>query len=289
MMHPRRPFAALALVAFPALVACSSSGSSGGKGTASFATFGEEYIEDRLPADVFADGWSVKYERFLVVIGEVKVADAKGTVGGEQKTPKLFDMKKPAGDKPVVSFPDLEAKAWEKVSYAIVPATSAVELGSATEDDKTLMVQGGYSLYVQGTATKDATTKTFTWGFKTNTLYDDCEATEDGKTTKGIVVTSGGTANVQLTIHGDHLYYDDLQSKDAKVRFDNIAAADANSDGNVTEEELAAVKLIDLKPANGPYGTGSAAGINDLRTYVEALSRTVGHFQGEGECFAKAR
>ncbi len=55
-------------------------------------------------------------------------------------------------------------------------------------------------------------------------------------------------------------------------------------------EELAAVDLADkTKITAGTYGTGSASNINDLRAFVEALSRTVGHFRGEGECFASAK
>jgi hypothetical protein len=53
-------------------------------------------------------------------------------------------------------------------------------------------------------------------------------------------------------------------------------------------EELTRVKLAAIPRENGPYGTGSAAGINDLGAFVTALSRTVGHFRGEGECFASA-
>lgn len=37
---------------------------------------------------------------------------------------------------------------------------------------------------------------------------------------------------------------------------------------------------------DGAYGTGAAANVNNLREFVTALSRTLGHFRGEGECFA---
>ena len=153
------------------------------------------------------------------------------------------------------------------------------------------MIQGGYSLYVEATATKGAVSKSYKWGFQTATLFDRCKAANvDGKDgVDGVVVKNGITDTVELTIHGDHLYYDDLQSIDAKVRFDNIAAADVNMDGDITLEELATVKLAAIPKGSGPYGTGSAAGINDLRQFVEALSRTVGHFRGEGECFASAQ
>jgi hypothetical protein len=88
---------------------------------------------------------------------------------------------------------------------------------------------------------------------------------------------------VQLTTHGDHLYYDRLQaSPDPEIktslRFDTLAAADANDDGELTLEELNAaplnVRLYD------PSGLGAAT----HGAFVTSLARTVGHFRGEGEC-----
>ena len=52
----------------------SSSGSAGdGIGTAAFTTYGEDYIEQEIPAADIEDGWSVKYERFLITISDVSV------------------------------------------------------------------------------------------------------------------------------------------------------------------------------------------------------------------------
>lgn len=291
---------ATAALGITTLLACSSdtgtTGSADGQGTVTFTTWGEEYIEQEIPVKsaegetIVEDGWTIKYTKFLIIISEIAVGEEGKEPVAKLTTPKLFDMHS-AGEKPVISFPNLPGKAYNHVSYAVVPATAAVEVGQgATEADKQAMVSNGYSIYVEGSGTKDATTKTFKWGFKTNTLYDKCKGEISGKETDGVVVTNGGTDSVQLTIHGDHFYYDDLQSQDAKVRFGNIANADANNDGEVTLEELAAVSLADkTKITEGPYGTGSAANINDLRAFIEALSRTVGHFRGEGECLARAR
>ena len=99
-------------------------------------------------------------------------------------------------------------------------------------------------------------------------------------------MTNGGVDTVELTIHGDHLYYDDLQSPNAKRRFDAIADADKDMDKTITQDELTAEKLVAIDPMKGAYGTGAASDVDDLGAYVRALSRTVGHFRGEGECFA---
>jgi hypothetical protein len=257
-----------------------------GKGGVSFTTWGEKYVENQIPEIAFEDGWSVQYSKFLVAIGGIRIADEADAVGAQMSTSRLFDHVAP-GTKKVAEFGDLEAKAWTKVSYEIRPAQADTELGDgAAMEDLTMMRMAGYSVYVEGAAMKGAEKKTFAWGFSTATRYADCEGDKDGKITRGVLVTNGGTDTVELTIHGDHFFYDDLQSPEASVRFNAIAAADADMNGEVTLAELSMRKLVDLDPAEGAYGTGAAGDVNDLGAFVTALSRTLGHFRGEGECFA---
>lgn len=268
-----------------AIVLVAVAGCSPGKGAVSFETWGEEYIEDKIPAGAFEDGWEVTYEKFLVNIGHVTVADSEGVVGARMDGTILFDHRLP-GVKPVFSAADLEARPWEKVSYEIPIVTPDTALADGvTDEDRGLLLDSGASIYVVGSAVKGGETKTFEWAFPVGTLFDDCRGERGGKETDGALVTNGGTDQIQLTIHGDHLFYDDLQSPNAVLRFDPIAAADADMDGAVTLEELSEVKLFDITV--GPYGTGSAADIDDLGAFVTALSQTVGHFRGEGECFGK--
>ncbi len=291
--------AAVAFTAFASILglACSdaSTGTSAdGQGTVTFTTYGEDFIEKEIgPGGTedapVVDGWTITYEKFYVALGEVSIGDDGRPASYSMPNAKIFNMKMP-GQKPVMTFANVPGKPYTHVSYAIAPATAAAELGEgATDADKQMMVSGGYSIYVEGKLTKDAVTKTFAWGFKTNTLYDRCKGELAGKETDGVVVTNGGTDAVELTMHGDHFFYDDLQAAEAKVRVGNIADADADNDGKVTLEELAAVQLAAIPKDKGTYGVGSSANVNDLRSFVEALSRTVGHFRGEGECFAKAR
>ncbi len=274
----------LLLCAVAALVSCSSGA---GVGNVTFTTWGEEYIEAGIPASEFEDGWSVKYSTFLIVLGGVKVADGAGVVGGEMSGTKLFNHVAPQ-PKAVFEASGLAAQPWPKVSYQLVPASSATALGAgATESDKAAMVAGGLGLYVEGKATKGAESRSFKWGFAAKTLFDACKGEVSGKEVDGANVTNGGTDSIELTIHGDHLFYDDLQSPSAKLRFQNLADADADKNGEITLAELEATKLARLPKENGPYGTGSAADIVDLKAYVTALTRTVGHFRGEGECLTR--
>ncbi|MDI1478460.1 hypothetical protein [Polyangium sp. y55x31] len=269
-----------------ALLAGCGADETAGTGDVVFTTWGEGYIEEEIPASAFEDGWAIKFSKFLVVLGGVRIADDSGAPGFEVTKTKLVDHVAP-GVKPLATFANLEPKPWTKVSFEIRPAGGDTELGDgATAADLDAMKQGKYAIWAEGEATQGAVKKTFRWGFGVPTAYTDCRGEKDGRETVGVLVTNGGTDNVEITIHGDHLFYDDLQSPNAKLRFNAFASADTDNDGEVTLAELAAKKLVDIDPADGAYGTGAAGDVNDLGAFVTDLSRTVGHFRGEGECLA---
>jgi hypothetical protein len=295
-MHPKRSVALSPLL--PGLVllaACSSDPtSSGGEGTEKFTTWGEEYIEDGIPADPegqsgFLDDWALRYDKFLVNFHSITVADTNGHVGARSRDSYFVDNTRP-GRKELVSFTALEARAWEQVSYEIKPALAGAVVVSGDEEDLKMMTRAGYSIYVEGSATKGSTTKTFHWGFTTATAYRDCHHEEEGKDTLGVVVTNGSTDTSELTTHGDHFFYDRLQvSPDPAIptslRFDEKAAADdtphGDGDGEITLDELSKLP-IDVRKYNPSPFTAPNMG-----AFVTALARTIGHFRGEGECTIK--
>jgi hypothetical protein len=225
----------------------------------------------------------VQYEKFLVSFQNIVVADARGAQAASMQGGKLFDNVL-AGVKPIVEFRDLPAKAWDRISYEIAPVTEGTELASGvSEVDKQMMLDAGYSLYVDATATKGAIAKHFAWGFAIGTRYNECHAEQDGRDEAGVVVTNNATLDAQLTTHGDHLFYDRLQASPdpaiaTSLRFDALAAADGNDDGEVTLAELDA-KPLDVRLYD-PSGLGAAT----QGAFVTSLARTVGHFRGEGEC-----
>ncbi|HEX2671066.1 MAG TPA: hypothetical protein VHM25_09360, partial [Polyangiaceae bacterium] len=141
----------LTLLLSTCLFACSSEET----GSSTFTTWGEEYIEEGIPAgeDGFVDGWSVKYDKFLVAFANIQVADANGDVGGSAEQSFVVDNVQ-AGRKKLVSFADIEAKAWDRVSYQINPPAADATLVSATSKDLKILRDGGYSIYIEGTASK---------------------------------------------------------------------------------------------------------------------------------------
>lgn len=269
-----------------AMTACGSTDptGSGGEGTVVFTTWGEAFIEQEIPpasseVDGFVDGWTVRYQRFLVNFQNIRVADASGDVAGVMQGSMLFDNVR-SGVKPIVTFDAVPARAWPEVSYEIAPVAPETELAPGlSEQDKELMLEGGYSLYLAGTASRDDESKRFAWGFPVSTEYRSCRSAEGGL---GIVVTNNTTLEVELTTHGDHPFYDRLQSspdpvQPTSLRFDAIAEADLDGDDEVTRSELDAM-LVDVTR----YTT--SGDVATLGQFVAFLVRTIGHFRGEGEC-----
>jgi hypothetical protein len=271
----RRTLATLAVVA---LSACTQSA------PLAITTWGEDYIEKELPADVFADAWQVQYSKFLVVFSSIEVADAADNVAGAMKDPIVMDLTQ-KGPTEIAQLGEVPAQRWDAITVLVKPE-EVPQAGSASETDATLMGDNGFSVYVEGTATKGSDSATFAFGFDTATEFHDCETEGEGA---GVVVRAGEQNTMQLTIHGDHLFYDDLASPDAAVRFDAVFAADGadgtEPDGAIDVAELGAVDLTTLP--TDQYGNAGTA--ESLFDFMNELSRTVVHMNGEGECSITAR
>jgi hypothetical protein len=63
------------------------------------------------------------------------------------------------------------------------------------------------------------------------------------------------------------------------LRGQDIVDADADADGEVSQDELAAVGLAELG-----YDVGSWSEVTDLEAFIAALTHTLGHIDGEGHC-----
>lgn len=269
--------------AFIALSAVAPLACGGGTGELTMTTDGEDFIEVEIPTaagpddEGFVDGFRLEYSRFLVALGPIRVADRDGDVGAEVAEARIFDLTQP-GPHLIQRFDEVDARRWDRVSVDVAPASDAVA-GNATDGDVAFMNERGLSSHVEGTATNGAESYAFSWSFATDTRFERCQEA-DGQL--GVVVPTGGSANVEITVHGDHFVYDDLQAEDAVLRFRALADADGDADGDITLEELAAVTL-DRLPAD-QYGTGGDGAVVTLRDYVESLSRSLIHFQGEGDC-----
>lgn len=240
-------------------------------GSVAVTVYGEEYIEASLPADVFSDGWTLTFDEFLVTLGAVAVRPEGSTDGFAAPAFRVYDVARGTGGAgQAVGSGGVPGADHLEVAYTIAPAADAVAAEGTTTEQLDRMRSAGLSLFVRGRASKGDVEKTFAWGFDTRTVYAPCHAA-------GAV--DGGTTPVQLTIHGDHLFYDDLFSETPNVSFDLIAAADTDDDGEITRAELEATDIT----TQARYQVGSET-ITDLWHFVAFLTATVGHIDGEGHC-----
>ena len=103
----------------------------------------------------------------------------------------------------------------------------------------------------------------------------------------GFAVPAAGATQIKPTIHGDHWFFNDITAgaEIVKRRAQYIADCDLNHDGETTLEELKQVSAAEVFPSPMYDLSGSFSGpIETAYDYVLAQARTLGDFQGDGEC-----
>lgn len=223
------------------LTACA--GDDSAHGVVSVRAYGESFIEDGIPASAVDDRWVIDFSRFEVTFRDV-------LVGG-------------------VKLPDPEPVALHQASKAGGHELGSVSVGAGRHQSPRFTIA---RVEVEGLAEQDGVAKTFSWRFDSPTQYEHCQTTTEVKPDE--------TTTFQITVHADHLFYDSLVSEEPQLRFQPIADADADADGEVTQAELAAQDL-------GAYDPGNLD-LSDLWSFLVAQHRTLGHVDGEGHCEAAA-
>lgn len=219
------------------------------------------------------DGWEITFDRFVIAISGVGADHAGASLSLDPATYIVDLAKDTAGTGHMLTNASVPAELHYHLRYTIAPPASGAPVAVNVDADQVAqMVDGGYSLWVQGRAVRGAETKTFAWGFTTNTRYSECHATAWLKAAE--------TGTAQATIHSDHVFYDSLISEEPGVAFDLIASADANADGEVTTQELLAVDIT----GQAKYQVGNQTDVQNLWAYMAAQTRTLGHVDGEGHC-----
>lgn len=220
---------------------------------------GEAFIEDRIPADEFIDGWEVTFDHFIVSVGEISFDGTPLRDIGSGYT--LIDLARPTGEPFVLG----ESTALENPTfrYVIGPDSSPSWLNIDSKYSH-VFATGKVSIFVRGLATRGSDVRNFEWAFGTRTEHT-CEL--------------GPAREAVITIHGDHLFYDDLVSDSPNVAFDLIAGA-PDADGLLVESDLRAVDITTLER----YQVGDLTDITDLWQFIEQQATTLGHINGEGHC-----
>lgn len=202
---------ALAMVLAGSSLACDADEQ--GTGTLKIAAYGEEFIEQGIPAEAVADGWAVTFSAFTVQLSDVELG------GHRFADPSPIDLTQASGGE------------GQLIGQLSVPAE--------TYRQGTFTVR---SLHVVGSAKKGGESKTFDWTFDSPVSYGACEHSTR--------VPDGGEATFQITLHADHLLYDSLAAEEPNLLFQPLAGADANADGAIAREELASKGIGLFDPGN---------------------------------------
>lgn len=230
-----------------------------GPGVLRITAWGEDFIEQGIPSEVFVDGFDVAYSKFELTLSEVTVRSSRTGVVLSQTGATRIDLVR-AGPHEVTRLAGTQG-SFDDVSYVIAGPVQ-----------------------VEGSLGAGARRKRFAWSFAVETAYTGCLQPTLGPS---VVLSAGREETVELTVHGDHLWYDDLVSPDASLRGSVIFAADADGDDAITEAELRAVELTSVP--TGQYGPGAVGNVFTLWDFLSTQVRTVGHFRGEGDCLARPR
>lgn len=189
------------------------------------------------------DGWLVRYETFLLSVGNFGIAEGPCMPYAESHYIRILELTR--------SEPQKLAQVRALGSCPFIfevrsPPADAVLGAGVTEEQKAFLRasgsdpwvrNAGTALHVAGTATKDAASVRFAWSFREFMVYADRECGE---------LTFRSEETTTLDIHARTLsFFDDPSSSPEApaALFEPYAIADANTDGVVTLEELDAVPL----------------------------------------------
>ena len=236
--------------------------------------------------DTIQDGWSVSYDKFLVSLGDFRAGSVSGTDELHDDAVYVTDLKRiDASGRIFVTLENVEAKRFGHFSYSFVTSPNSLPVGPLTDADLALMRE--HTLYVVGTLSKPGETSiTFRLGYKGATRFGECAAEEGGPS--GFAVTAGGTVAIKPTLHGDHWFFtSDPHTTTPKRLAQWLASSDANGDHEVTTDELKArTNVAALFPSSQGYNFSGlpVQPIQNAFHYFGTMARTLGHFNGDGDC-----
>jgi hypothetical protein len=283
----RSALASAGAVAALLLSACDPAGT----GTLAVRVNGEEGTQHGYSSSELVDGWSVRFDSYLVSLAGLRLLDGSEVVATALETPVVVDLH--AGVPEVAVLEGVPAGRL-RLDYAILPPTAETAVPAGVDPaliDE--MRAGGWTYLLTGVATKPSRpTVTFKLGLPAPVRMQDCTSGVDG--TQGVVIPASSTAEAELTLHAEHLFYDRLGTHaGVELRFEALAAA-AGDDALLTFGELASQSVLapvgfDGQPLTDEDGTAVRydPGVSSVQTLDAFLLRSVrdqAHLDGGGLC-----
>jgi len=193
---------ALLFVASMALVGCAG-GDGGAAGTLQFHANGEDFVRQGF---VSKDGWSINFDHVYITLEDIAAyqtdppydphsgSNIKGKIEVSLDKVHTVDLAEGGADTPPILVGEVKnapAGHYNAISWKMVKASS----GPAN----------GYSLVMIGTAEKNGQSVDFTINVEEECGYSCGEYVGDER--KGIL-EKGGTADLEMTFHFDHIFGD---------------------------------------------------------------------------------
>lgn len=236
-----------------------------------------------------SDGWTIKFERVLVTIGGI---DVEGDACDEYADADYFRVLDAQLDKPQKVGLTYGLGTCTLQVRARNPDSDSLLGENVTEEQKFAMREPGSDPYeelagitylVRGVAQRGSEQKVFNFHFRRRRVaYDECElTTEDGSQT--FALAQNEKKNIELRVHAEALFQDALDLDKARLRFDHLAAADADGDGAISIEELTKVPLADAAiDVTGVEGAEEWKTLGDF--FYEGLFPRIVRFGPSGTC-----
>ncbi|HIE13499.1 MAG TPA: DUF4382 domain-containing protein [Desulfotomaculum sp.] len=238
-------------------------------GTLEFRANGEDFIRQGF---VSKDGWALSFEHVYVTLADITAYQAdppyEPEQGGEIQAKEKVAL-------PGTHTVDL-AEGGESAPPILVGEVKDVPVGhyNAVSWKMVEAAEGpaeGYPLVIKGKAVKDGKTVDFTLKFEQEYAYTGGEYV--GEERKGIL-KEGGTAELEMTFHFDHLFGDVDTPADDEL---NVGALGFEPFAAIAEEGAVDADLAVLKAKLSPA---------DYQKLEEILLH-LGHV-GEGHCHCEA-
>lgn len=237
---------------------------SGEGGTLIIRANGEDFVREGFTTK---DGWEIEFDNVFVSLADITAAQTDPPFDPEAGTElqakaevkvkgtQVVDLAEGDASAEPIPVVELEAPAgrFNALAWRMVPADS----GPAE----------GYTIWMQGTATKDSETVLFTIKVNEELAFTCGDFVGDDR--KGIL-TAGNTADLEATFHFDHLFGDG-----------GAPAADNINTGALGFDPLFALAqggVVDVDSAALQAGLSEA----DYITFLSILP-SLGHV-GEGHC-----
>ncbi|HWA75016.1 MAG TPA: hypothetical protein VG937_21905 [Polyangiaceae bacterium] len=238
-----------------------------------------------------ADGWSISYRRFLVVLGDVKLDGDDCEPYTESDYSRIFELTGASPQKVMLGY----ALGSCSIGFRIASPAWDTLLGTGVseQDDALLRTpgsdahasDGGVSVHIEGTAERLGVQKTFNWSFRRFIEYVDCRLTPGDDTENGNVrLVANETKTIDILIRGGALFQNPPIEPAVSPSFEAFRAADdehGDANGEITLEELQNSPVpLDAIPRPLIQSLGD-------RVYLQLLPQ-IAHLGATGVCHVRS-